>query len=99
MKHGSGYGNGKTLLAKLAANALYSTLTISTPGGEISDRSGVFVGTEQLKAQIMESYDTHSTAEYFKAFRRARFVVCVERASAVRMPRLGNTRRPDRCVS
>jgi len=72
---GWGYGNGKTLLARCAANALYATLTISTPGGEIPDRTGVFLTTEQFKDAIMQSYDSHSTSDYLRQFRQARFVI------------------------
>lgn len=72
---GTGYGNGKTLLAKLAANALYSTMTISTPGGELQDRSGILITTEQYKDAIIGSYESHSTAEYMRQFRKARFLI------------------------
>lgn len=73
--NGWGYGNGKTLLARLAANALYATLTISTPGGDLPDRTGVFTTSEKYKDDITASYDSHTTAEVIKSFRRARFVI------------------------
>lgn len=72
---GQGYGNGKTTLAKCAANALYATLT--TPHG-IPDRSGIFITAEAFIDGVKDTYDDqtpNSTRNYFNAYKSARFVI------------------------
>lgn len=71
-REANGYGNGKTMLAKCAANALYETL--KTKLG-LKDISGVFTTTADFLSSVKNSYDDHSTAKYFGQLKMARFLI------------------------
>lgn len=69
---GNAYGNGKTMLAKMAYNALMAVLT--TPLG-LPDITGMFVTTSDFLSNIKDSYETNSTSAYFRQFYQARFII------------------------
>lgn len=70
--YGAAYGNGKTLLAKCAYNAL-SAVLLTELG--LPDHGGQLITTEGYKDGILGSYNDHTTAEYIREFRRARFLI------------------------
>lgn len=69
---GNGYGNGKTMLAKCAANALYAVL--ETKLG-LPDISGRFMTTDAFLSDIKDSYDQKTTHQFFGQLHAARFLV------------------------
>jgi chromosomal replication initiation ATPase DnaA len=68
----NGYGNGKTLLAKCAANALYATLKDKN---DLPDRTGIFTTSEAFMAAVKASFDNHDTLYLFRQYRSARFLI------------------------
>jgi hypothetical protein len=68
----NGYGNGKTLLAKCAANALYATLKDKN---ELPDRTGIFTTSEAFLATVKASYENNDTAHVFRQYKNASFLI------------------------
>lgn len=66
-KKGNGYGNGKTMLAKCARQALVM--------GGMSVVSIVFTTSEKFLDDVKSSYDSHSTTHTFKMYRAAPAVI------------------------
>ncbi len=69
---GNGYGNGKTLLAKCAANALYATLK---DDNGLPDRTGMFQTSEAFLAGVKGSYEAGDTLYLFRQYKRARWLI------------------------
>lgn len=71
---GSAYGNGKTMLAKMAYNSLGDILT-TKDWPHLADKSGIYIEAEKWAQGISDAMDHKELGKYMLMFHRAAFVI------------------------